>query len=409
MTAQSVLVTNGNDQTGVHAAAELAAAGYDVRATDFGRLPLGLRSRFVGEFYPVSGRSQQEFETNFLDLIRRVCPAVLLPLGSRFVYTSILHRQWIEETTALNVPSLEAFCAAFDKRQCMAECASLGIPHPRNYTLADAQGLLMEGRDDVRLVVKPDRDIGAANGVSYVTQADELLSDYNRCVAKFGGALIQDYIPGGSDAMKAVTFLFDPDSRLIAAFTLQKIRQWPNQGGSTVLARSTADEALVQQMLPFFQRWKWQGSAEVELKFDQRDGLHKVIEINPRFPGYLRFTGQCGLQLSALAATLALGKQHSALPFPNYRHPLTYFNPGGLLESVLTDWPRAASKRQFLRQLGSDLTHAHPPLAGTLSDPLPMVGRVLNRVIGAKIGARFYPALAKREAETRVPELIGTI
>ena len=42
-------------------------------------------------------------------------------------------------------------------------------------------------------------------------------------------------------------------------------------------------------MLPFFESLRWRGPAEVELKIDARDGEAKVIEVNPRLPGYVGF------------------------------------------------------------------------------------------------------------------------
>ena len=384
MPGRTILLTNGLHDAGVYAAGELASAGYDVISTDFGRLPFGIRSRFAREHYPIFERNTQEFEAAFLGLIRRHRPVALLPLGSRFVHAAIVHRSQIEATTAVNVPDLDAYFAAFDKRQCMAECRKLGIPHPCVYTLAEAQELLSDPNRSIHLVVKPNIDVGAALGVSYVSTWESLTQAFDQCTAAFGGALIQEYIPGGADAMKTVTLLFTADSRLEAAFTMQKLRQCPSEGGVTALARSTVDEDLVKQVLPFFERWRWRGSAEVELKLDSRDGLYKVIEINPRFPGYLRFTGQCGLRLPELAVTLSLdGNAAPAIPYPGYEDAVGYCSPGAMLESFLLDLTQSGSAIAMLRAVAADLRLVRPALGGTLRDPLPMIGRILKRLSGS--------------------------
>jgi predicted ATP-grasp superfamily ATP-dependent carboligase len=78
--------------------------------------------------------------------------------------------------------------------------------------------------------------------------------------------------------------LYSRDSRLVAAFTTAKKRQWPTTGGLTVVSRSTRDEAIIEQVKPFFEHWKWKGPAEIEIKWDALTGVNKVIEINPRVP-----------------------------------------------------------------------------------------------------------------------------
>lgn len=180
--------------------------------------------------------------------------------------------------------------------------------------------------------------------------------------------------------MKTVTLLFSPDSSLIAAFTLQKLRQFPSEGGVTALARSTNDEHLVHQVLPFFQKWRWRGSAEVELKYDARDHLHKIIEINPRYPGYLRFTGQCGLNLPSLAVSLALGHHAvEAFPFPAFETGVGYCSPGNVAEGILAALRNREPAIASIRSLATSLRIARPRFGGAVSDPLPSIGRVLHR------------------------------
>jgi D-aspartate ligase len=381
MPARTILVTDGLRDTGVSTAGQLAAAGFDVLTTDCGELPFQWHSRFASRHFALASTSARHFQSAFLRLIRTHRPDVLLPMGTRFTYATILCRPHIPATTAVLVPTLEAFSAAFHKRQCMDECRALGIPHPRVYTLAEALHSLAGARSPHPLVVKPDLDLGAARGVTYIYDRESLQRAVTACTSTYGGALIQEYIPGGAAAMKTVTLLFSPDSRLIAAFTLQKLRQFPSEGGVTALARSTDDEHLVHQVLPFFQKWRWRGSAEVELKYDARDHVHKIIEINPRYPGYLRFTGQCGLNLPAIAVSLALHNHAvDALPFPAYEPGVGYWSPGIVAEGLLTALRNREPAIASIQSLATSLCFARPRFRGSVIDPLPSLGRVLDRL-----------------------------
>jgi len=374
------MVTNGLHSSGVASAKALAGSGYDVIGADFGRLPFNLSSRHVRVHYPILGSNSKELKRTLLEGIARHRPSALLPIGSRFVAAAISGRQEIEVTTALQVPSLEAFLSAFEKPLCMAECRKLGIAHAQVYTLAEARQLLGGAHRSTRLVLKPDFDAGGAQGVRYPSNLEELEEFYGATVLQYGGAMIQEYIPGTVKTMKAVTLLFGEGGRLVAAFTIQKLGQWPREGGVTTLAQSTADEGIVNQMLPFFEKLKWVGAAEVELKYDERDGLDKVIEINPRFPGYVGFALECGLRLPQLAVAEALGEGEAReLVFPSYRLGEVYCNPGLLMEAVWSDLSSGIKPDLGLRSAEMIVRPACRGVGSWFGDPGPMVGRVLDR------------------------------
>jgi hypothetical protein len=374
----------------------LAAAGYRVITADFEASWRGWRLPSSCDHYWLSATNQREFESSLLDLVDRVRPDVFLPLGNRFVFIASKNRDRIGAVTAVNVPPLESFLAAYNKGVCMAECRQLGIPCPALYSIEQASGVLQEDREAV-LVVKPDCDCGAATGVRYVRNRDQLFAAVRECEARFGGAVVEEFIPGGAEADNAVVLLFSPQSRLIAAFTARKIRQWPESGGLVAVGRSTANERLVELVLPFFEKWGWCGGAEVELKRDSRDGQDKVIEINPRFPGNLRFPLECGLGLAVLAADPAPAGQAvpSALfpswpTLPSYATGVEYYNPGLVLRVFLSQLRSGDLRGAELREGLREMWGAASTLPRLLCDRLPWPGRALaRRQIASSTSALF--------------------
>lgn len=380
------LVTNLTDDGGLVAARSLAESGFEVIGADMHRLPAGMRSRYVTAYHFVGEPGDPGVEINLLRLVETSRPDVFLPIGTRGVFTASKHRDALSAITAVNVVDTDAFMAAFDKAACAAECRRLDIPCPATYTPEEAL-MALDGRaDGLALVVKPRWDIGAAIGVRYVGDRVALQAAVEACTRDFEDSVIQEFVPGAADAMKTVVVLFGPDSRLAAAFTTQKIRHWPQTGGPTAASRSTTDPDLVEIVLPFFQRWKWRGAAEVELKLDARDGRHKVIEINPRFPGYLRFAWQCGLNLPLLAARLALGDSRAAVDgVPRYRVGVTYVAPTLFLRTV-GDEIRTLGLTHAIRRASQDLRGSAPVLAGMLADPLPLLARMLRPTLPRQAG-----------------------
>lgn len=385
MQKSRVLITTGYTEGGLAAARNFAQRGYRVSTTVRQPSPLGWRSRYIDEDYVVPDMvgetDQSRFEGDLLRLIKQVRPCIFLPLTSRATFVASKFRETLRSFTNVNVPSLDAFLAAYDKGVCMAECRALRIPCPVQYSPEAARELLASG-SDVTLVVKPDSDAGGSSGVKYVRRPERLDSALRECRVRFGGALIQEYVPGGPEAAKTAVLVFTPESQLIVAFTTQKKRQWPASGGATAIGISTADPRLVEQVLPFFQKWRWCGPAEVEFKTDSRTGEHKVIEINPRYPGYLRFLIDCGLDLPATFSSTAVPENRS-IPFLAGSAGARYYNPALVFASFLgrlRSGPGrngAHSKGDFQSSM-KDLLQGLPAAARMLSDPWPLLAKALR-------------------------------
>ena len=372
-----VLITNMSTDAGLTIIRSLAKTGWTVIGSDFRRLPLGITSRYTYGTYILTNSCQKAFETELIALIQNLRPDVFLPIGSIASMAAARHRKRLMELTALNAPDESAFFAAYNKATCILECMALGIPCPAILTRSEAAKKL-ETSEDACVVIKPDTDIGAATGICYARNVNELERQEKYCQERFGGVILQEYVPGGPEAMHTVLLLFSSDSRLLAAFTSRKFRQFPHRGGLTVCAESTDDQALVDQVLPFFTKWKWRGPAEVELKLDARDGQYKVIEINPRFPGYVRFPCHCGLELPKLAVQAAQHSDLSSIPFPSYRTQITYVNPGLLIRSFLWELRHThLSIKPFLSLLRL-LVAGMPYTLSMLADPLPAIARTLH-------------------------------
>ncbi len=371
-----MLITDAMSDGSLWAARSLARAGYDVQAAGVMDIPFGIKSRFASAWHKLPGGSDSIYEAGLLDLVKRVQPDVLLPIGMRSVFASAALREQLSAITALNVPDGEAAAVVNDKSASMASLEALGIPSARVFAREDAYTAL-SGQATVTLVVKPKANVGAARGVRYVRTRGELDEAMDQ-PRTYGEPFIQEFVPGAPNEMKTVVLLYSGESRLIAALTTRKKRQWPPAGGLTVVSESTFDESIVEQVKPFFEHWKWRGPAEVEIKRDNLTGVHKVIEINPWFPAYVRFTEHCGLDLATTAVRLALKEDVRALEYPSYRLGVTYMNPALLTRSA--GWQLRRKGMAGLPGIISDFSAGFRCATDMLRDPMPVIGRVLNQL-----------------------------
>lgn len=65
--------------------------------------------------------------------------------------------------------------------------------------------------------------------------------------------------------------------------TNRKIRQSPPEFGRATLAESTRDPALLEMGVRFFRDIGFRGFGLIEFKRDDRDGLLKLTDLNPRW------------------------------------------------------------------------------------------------------------------------------
>jgi predicted ATP-grasp superfamily ATP-dependent carboligase len=373
-----VVVAPTSSDNSIAVMRQLRAAGIGVVGADDGYLPTWLRSRHCRHYHRVPGANDLTVTDYLPEIVATTQPDAILPVNTPATLATILHRPAFGASVRTNLPPTESFFAAYDKSICLAACRRLGIPCPDEYDPPDAAARLRRSAGGLRLVVKPRVDFGGGHGLRIVADEASLQEAVSDCEHHFGGAVIQEFIPGDTSRLAMLLVLYGPDGRLAAAFTSRKRRQYPALGGSATVSESTADIGLLAQMLPLFEYWHWRGPAEVDVKFDERDGTYKVLEVNPRFPSYLRFVVECGLDLPGMAALLALDPAAVVeMPFPAYAVGRRYVCPGPFVRGLIDDLLRPGAR---LRRLGESLCEARGVwAAGVCDDPLPFIGRLLSQ------------------------------
>jgi hypothetical protein len=374
-----VAVSAATSRAGLAAIRDIGRDGHCVIGLTLEALPAGLRSRWSEPYRLLPA----DLDIDRLEgMLVEARVDALLPMETALVGVACRHEARLGRHLALNLPPLAAFEAAYDKVRTVRACLQLGIPVPP---------LLEPGAAGGTVVVKPRQDLGGARGVTYCRTPEEIAAALAAC-APLGRPMLQDYVPGGPEAMRTVVLLLDRDTRLVAHFTMRKLRVYPASGGLTTAAVSSDDLDLVRLVMPFFEHFRWRGPAEVELKIDPRDGRPKLIEINPRFPGYLGFAVACGLHLPRLAARAALG-----LPLAPTAHAVgrRYLNRGLHLRAVAAEWRAAGHPWPVLRRGLAEARGARWLDRDDLADPAPRLGKALREALA---GLRRKAGSAERLA-----------
>ncbi len=372
-----VLVTRSTRNVGIELIRALAAAGYRVIGADDRRPPLALHSRHVGRFHELPPFESADIGAALIDLVKRVRPAVLVPVGISDVACELQAELGRHCRTLMPDPA--ARTRVNDKQSLAEICCRLGIPMPRIYKADKARRLLdseTEQDETPRLVVKPRGQVGGGGGVHFVATRRSLDDALAAVRAEFGEPMITEYVRGDADDVRAVHFLFDRHARLVSWFTARKLCLWPPATGLTAAAVSTHEWGLVQQLLPLFRQLEWRGPAEAEFKVDARTGEPLLLEINPRFSGAISFPLRCGVNLAAAFCRAALGETMSTAAEPAYAAGIKYVNPS-LYTRVLCRRLVDRGPRRALADLRRDLAGQRAAIVYQLSDFRPTLGKAL--------------------------------
>ena len=155
-------------------------------------------------------------------------------------------------------------------------------------------------------MIKPRISSGSF-GIAYVKKREDLIPFYQRVHTRYPFPLIQEWIPDGGDTF-GISALFDEASRVKAAFVHKKLRMYPVQGGPSTLREGIEHPQVMELGLSLLKSLNWVGVAMVEFKVDPRDGIPKLMEINPRFWGSLHLAIISGVDFPYLILKMARGE-----------------------------------------------------------------------------------------------------
>ena len=221
----------------------------------------------------------------------------------------------ISKYTYLLIPDLERIEFVRDKGNLIQFAEAHGIPVPKTLPSPSPLSLPHQGGREGGYVIKPRISSGSF-GIVYVKRREDLMSAYQKVHSRYPFPLIQEYIPDGGGTFGLST-LFDETSNVKAAFIHRKLRMYPVQGGPSTLREGVEHPHIMELGLSLLKALNWVGIAMVEFKVDPRDGIPKLMEINPRFWGSLQLAIFSGVDFPYLIFKLAKGEKFD--PVLRYR------------------------------------------------------------------------------------------
>jgi predicted ATP-grasp superfamily ATP-dependent carboligase len=327
----SVLVTDGHWRKTLALVRSLGGKGVRVTVGERTFLNTSFFSKYCSRriVYPSPRRYPDQFIEFILKEIKKNHYECLFPMEEETLLLLAKHQSEISKYTYLLIPDLKKIEFVRDKGNLIQFAETHGIPTPKtsHFPLSlfpsPSRG---EGRvgvprhqgekvnleldfDSIPIpaVIKPRISSGSF-GIAYVKRREDLVPLYQRVHERYPFPLIQEWIPDGGGIF-GFSALFDGASNMKAAFIHRKLRMYPVQGGPSTLREGVEHPQIMELGFSLLKSLNWKGVAMVEFKVDPRDGIPKLMEVNPRFWGSLHLAVVSGVDFPYLIVKMARGER----------------------------------------------------------------------------------------------------
>ena len=208
-----------------------------------------------------------------------------------------------------------------NKKELYYLALKLGIPTPetvfptsleqvRDFAESALFPVMLKGIDGTRLQARTGKKMVIA------ATAEELLAEYPRLEDPASpNLMLQEYIPGGDDSIWMMDGYFDQRSECRMAITGKKLHQYPTGRGATSLGVCLTNDPVRELTVEFARAIDYRGILDIGFRYDERDGLYKLLDPNPRIGCTFRlFVDQSGFDVAR-----ALYLDMTGQPLPQVR------------------------------------------------------------------------------------------
>jgi D-aspartate ligase len=202
-----------------------------------------------------------------------------------------------------------------DKFEQYQACGRLGIPSPKTVNINKAQDLLNIEELSFPIILKPvtRKDIISkvfrTAIVKDSAELERLLPSIEGFTAEGTSFLASEIIPGDGSNIYTYVGYRNRHGEILNEWTGKKLSQFPDDFGVFSSASNEAPEVVCEQGRALLNGMDLFGIIEPEFKYDCRDGLYKLMEINLRSTMWHRVGNLSGVHIQYTQWLDALGEK----------------------------------------------------------------------------------------------------
>jgi len=308
--AVSGLNTGDNPQPGVPVIRCLRKAGFSGKIAGFvyDAMESGIYTEGLVDVayqFPYVNSGQETFLQRLDYVLSKTKIDVIIPtLDAEIISYIRLQQELLNRGIRTYLPDESTFNLR-DKLKLYKYFTEHGIKVPKTAILSDLAQIKEDKMDiDYPFFVK-----GRYYEAYKANNKDEAQSRYTELEHKWGLPIIAQELIHGDEFN--VVMLGRGDGSIVGMVPQRKlVITEKGKGFGGVVVRNPALDEISRKVLALL---KWKGALELELIKDSKNDFH-LIEINPRFPAWVRLAEGAGQNLPAALVMLALGQQVESFP-----------------------------------------------------------------------------------------------
>src|SRR6202521_2391548 len=277
--------------------------------------PIPTYSRYVQRSFPWPGADHQNGLSSIIDLAKQhgLDGWVLIAAGDQDMCMIAQNHALLSQHFRVATPDWNTIQWAYDKRLTYQRAAELGIDFPASFqpaSLEEVRNLNCRFPVILKPAYRKSADEFTQAKAWKADDRDALLALYKRAAALVGSdaVIIQEWIPGTGEAQFSYAALMERGEPIVS-MVARRTRQHPiDFGRSSTFVESIENAEVEKLACQLLKSLNYTGVVEVEFKYDRRDGLYKLLDVNPRIWTWSSLCCRAGVDFPYLLWRMMVGE-----------------------------------------------------------------------------------------------------
>jgi len=305
---------------GLGVARALGKNGIEVIGMDCKNKPVGRYSKYIKEFIKVENPNidDKKFIEDLIKYGKTLEEkAILIPTNDVWSIAVSKYKNKLEKYFYTYNSDFNVIEEIIDKKKFYKKMNDNNILVPQTYQIKKFKEIeQIKNKIKFPIILKPNArmevnrkkehtNIYNKNRLIEINDFDELLK-YKNLIDNYD-FIVQQKIEGLSNNMYTIGVYADKNSDVKAVFSGRKVRGYPADIGDCFAGEALWKQELVDLAKKIIKISNYTGIAEVEFKYNEKDGEYYLIEINPRTWSWVGITPNVDVNLPLIAYKDLLG------------------------------------------------------------------------------------------------------